>query len=320
VIEYRPFHNTDPPILAELWRSATDRPPLAQPMSASLIEQHVLNKPYFDPNGLLIALDGNRPLGYVHAAFGASDDMTSIGTDLGTTSMLLVRPNAPDPIALAGELLARSETYLRSRGAKVLYSPAVCPLDPFYLGLYGGSELPGVLDSDQSMQAFFRDHGYREIDRTVVFQCQLAAFHAPVDRQHMLIRRRSQIAVVNDPPTRNWWEACTLGEFERVEYQLVDRALGKQLASATLRILEYAPANPGVRSAGLISVAVDPTLLRQGMATFLLSEVMKEVSQQGFSLVEAQTMQRNAAAIRLYEKLGFRRVDSGAVFRKETQV
>jgi GNAT superfamily N-acetyltransferase len=167
------------------------------------------------------------------------------------------------------------------------------------------------------MQAFFRDHGYREIDRTVVFQCQLSSFRAPVDRQQMSIRRRSQIAVVNDPPTHNWWNACTLGEFERVEYQLVDRALGKQLASATVRTLEHSPVSPGVRAAGIIEVAVDPTLLRQGMATFLLSETIKELAQQGFGYVEAQTMQRNAAAIRLYEKLAFQRVDSGAVFRKD---
>jgi GNAT superfamily N-acetyltransferase len=317
VIEYRQFQNTDPPLLAELWRSATDRAPLAQPMSAALIEQHVLNKPYFDAAGLWLAIESDRPLGYVHAGFGAGEDQSSISTDLGTTAMLLVRPNAPDPHAVARELLARSENYLRSRGAKVLYSPAVHPLDPFYLGLYGGSELPGVLDTDQSIQTFFRDHGYREIDRTVVFQCQVGAFRAPVDRQQMSIRRRSQIAVVNDPPTRNWWNACTLGEFERVEYQLVDRASGKQLAGATLRTLEHSPANPGVRAAGLIEVAVDPAFLRQGMATFLLSEAVKELAHQGVGLVEAQTMQRNSAAIRLYEKLGFRRVDSGAVFRKD---
>ncbi len=69
--------------------------------------------------------------------------------------------------------------------------------------------------------------------------------------------------------------------------------------------------------AGFTQVQVDPTWLRQGMATFLLSEAMKELAQQGVGLVEAQTNERNAAAIRLYGKLGFRRVDSGAVFRKE---
>ena len=50
--------------------------------------------------------------------------------------------------ALADELLARSEVYLRERGAKVIYAGGIRPLNGFYLGLYGGSELPGVLVTD----------------------------------------------------------------------------------------------------------------------------------------------------------------------------
>jgi ribosomal protein S18 acetylase RimI-like enzyme len=34
-------------------------------------------------------------------------------------------------------------------------------------------------------------------------------------------------------------------------------------------------------------------------------------------LVEAQTMQQNAPALKLYEKLGFKKVDEGAVYRKD---
>jgi hypothetical protein len=119
----------------------------------------------------------------VHAGFGPTDDESAISTDLGVTSMLAVRPG-PDQAQIAGELLRHSEDYLRGRGAKVLYGGAVHPLDPFYLGLYGGSELPGVLDSDPQAQEVFRTHGYREIDRTLVFQRALEGFRAPVDRNH----------------------------------------------------------------------------------------------------------------------------------------
>jgi ribosomal protein S18 acetylase RimI-like enzyme len=218
---------------------------------------------------------------------------------------------------VAGELLRRSEDYLRGRGAQVLYAGAVRPLNPFYLGLYGGSELPGVLDSDLGMQRLYLAHGYREIDRTVVFQRTLADFRAPVDRKQMQVRRRTQMAVVDEPPSKSWWEACTLGEFERVEFQLLDRELGKEVASATMRAIDHTPANSGIRASGLVDVHVDPALQHEGLATFLVSEALKELSHQGIGLVEAQTMERNTPAIGLYQKLGFTRVDSGAVYRRE---
>jgi ribosomal protein S18 acetylase RimI-like enzyme len=315
LIHYRPFSNTDPPLLAELWRSCADRP-LVQPLTAAMFEQLVLNKPYFDREGLWLAIEDEKPQGFVHAGFGPSEDESTLSTDLGVTSMLIVRPR-DDQIDMAGELLRRSEDYLRNRGSKVLYAGAVHPLNPFYLGLYGGSELPGVLDSDRGMQRLLLAHNYREIDRTLVFQRTLTDFRAPVDRKQMQVRRRTQMAVVEEPPSKSWWEACTLGEFERVEFQLLDRELGKEIASATMRAIENTPANSGVRTSGLVDVHVDPALQHEGLATFLISEALKELSHQGIGLVEAQTMERNKAAIGLYEKLGFTRVDSGAVYRRE---
>lgn len=276
----------------------------------------MLNKPYFDSDGLWLAIEGEEIQGFVHAGFGPSEDESTLSTDLGVTSIVVVRPDAEQAI-IAAALLQHSEGYLRERGAKVLYGGSVRPLNPFYLGLYGGSEQPGVLDSDPAMQQLFLAHGYREIDRTVVFQRTLADFRAPIDRNQMQVRRSTQIAVVDEPPAKSWWDACTLGEFECIEFQLLDRGLGKQLASATLRGIEHTSTNPGVRASGLVDVQVAPQALHQGLATFLISEALKDLQQQGVGLVEAQTMQRNTAAIGLYHKLGFTRIDSGAVYRKE---
>jgi ribosomal protein S18 acetylase RimI-like enzyme len=316
LIHYRPFRNTDPPLLTELWRSCAERRSLVQPLSTADFEQLVLNKPYFEREGLWLAVEGDDLQGFVHAGFGPSEDESTLSTDLGVTSIVVVRPGPEQP-QIAEALLQHSEEYLRGRGAKVLYGGSVRPLNPFYLGLYGGSEQPGVLDSDPAMQRLFLAHGYREIDRTVVFQRTLADFRAPVDRNQMQVRRSTQVAVVAEPPAKTWWEACTLGEFECVEYQLLDRGLGRQLASATLRAIDHTATNPGVRASGLVDVHVAPQALHQGLATFLITEALKELQHQGVGIVEAQTMQRNTPAIGLYKKLGFTRIDSGAVYRKE---
>ena len=65
LIHYRAFRNTDAPQLAEVWRSQTAQRGLMQPMSAALFDQLVLAKPYFDREGLIVAVDDDRPVGYV---------------------------------------------------------------------------------------------------------------------------------------------------------------------------------------------------------------------------------------------------------------
>lgn len=313
---YRPFRNTDPPALAEIWRSCADCRGLVQPMSAALFEQHVLNKTYFEREGLLLAVEDGLPVGFVHAGFGPNDEESALSTELGVTSLLVVHPQAQGR-GIEEELLARSEQYLISRGARVLYGGSIRPLNPFYVGLYGGSELPGLLDSDAALSNVFRQHGYRAIDHTQVLRRELAGFRPPIDRVQMQIRRRTQLAVVNEPPARTWWEACTWGEFELAQYQLLDAKLGKQLAHATLRNLSPSRLGGGAQVSGLIDIQVESGAWKQGLGTFLLGEVMKELDQQGVGVLEAQTMEQNGAALALYRKLGFTQVDAGTVYRKE---
>ena len=90
---------------------------------------------------------------------------------------------------LADELLAGSEAYLRASGAKVIYAGGIRPMNAFYLGLYGGSELPGVLVTDPVLGATCLRNGYREIDRVIVLQLDLACFRPPISRDQRQLRR-----------------------------------------------------------------------------------------------------------------------------------
>lgn len=314
MIRYRAFRNSDPPLLAEIWRSRAGRRGLMQPMSAALLEQLVLSKPYFDREGLIVATDEDRAVGFVHAGFGPTDDEQNISTDFGVTCMLLVHPHEQGT-EISRQLLLRSEEYLHSRGSKVLYGGGIHPLDPFYFGLYGGSELPGVLASDVDAQQVFLSAGYRQVDQTLVFQRDLSTFRPVVDRQQMQIRRRTQIETVIDPPSTTWWEACTRGGLDRTRFDLVPRDT-PAIASVTVWNMEPLASSWGVRAGGLMQLEVEQGQRHQGVATYLLGETFRQLQAEGVSLVEAQTMISNTAAIGLYKKLGFAEIDRGSVFRK----
>lgn len=315
-LRYHTFQNTDPPVLANIWRSRSGQRGFLQPVSADLFEQYVMAKPYFDYKGLFVARQDDRPAGFAHAAFGSNESGDKLSYELGVTCVVVVRPDCAEAETASG-LLERCEQYLRSRGARVLYGGAIRPLNPFYLGLYGGSELPGVLDSDLVARELYRSHNYKEVDRTIILHGDLRTFLAPIDRRQQQIRRKMLVQVTADPPTRNWWEACTIGDFDLTRFELVPRGGGPPLAHATVRNMEATSMSGPARMAGLIELGAERSHRRRGLATFLLTEVFRQLIRQGFTFIEAQTMQHNVAGVGLYRKLGFREVDQGIVFRKE---
>jgi len=313
---YRTFRNTAPPVLAALWQSRAGQPGLTQPVTSDLLEQLVFAKLYFDYDGLFLAWDEGRPVGFAHAGFGPDSEKKQLSTEAGTTCVMAVRPDC-DENAIASGLLERCEEYLRRRGAQVLYGGVFQPLDPFYLGLYGGSCPAGVLDSDVVAKRVFAASGYREIERSILFRRELNGFEAVIDRRQMQVRRQMVVEVTVDAPTRNWWEACTLGAFDLTRFQLVPRVGGSAVATAVFRGMEPSGTASVGRAMGLIDLSVAEPYRRRGLAIFLLSEALRQFLRQGIVDIETQTSSNDLAMIGLLQKLGFRQVDQAGVWRKE---
>jgi GNAT superfamily N-acetyltransferase len=315
VYRLRPFLNTDPPHLAEIWRSQPPQRGILQPVTAPLLEYGVFSKMHFDPQGLIVATRDDAPVGFVHAGFGPTDDGAEIDASLGATHLLMLE-GGQQRDGLAGELLAASESYLRDRGATVLYGGGVNPLNSFYLGLYGGSEIPGVLQSDAVMLDALAGGGYREIDRVRILQCDLARVRPPVSRELRLIKRTTQVVEQMDPPAKTWWEACVWGALQRDRFQLVDSA-ARVVAEASFWDMQPLAGGWGMCTAGLYELFVEPELRRRGYASYLLGEAIRVLRRRGVATIEAQTMGANEAALAFYLKFGFTEIDQGVVFRKD---
>jgi ribosomal protein S18 acetylase RimI-like enzyme len=317
VYNFRPFRNSDPPQLAEMWR---EQPPLRgrfPAVTSALLEQLVFAKPYFDPQGLIVALSDETPVGFIQAGFGGSDDGQSLSRESGTIYMLVLRDGHREP-ALADELVRRAENYLRESGAQVLYAGGIRPLNAFYLGIYGGSELPGVLADDRVFVDACRRNGYREIDRVVVLQRDLATFRPPITRSQRQLRRELSIREEPSPRPTTWWSAATTGGFESTRF-IAESRDGAALAEVWFWDIEPLSTGWSAPTAGMFDLFVSAERRRAGIATFLLSEAFAKLAARGVARVEAQTMQQNLPAITLYERLGFQQVDEGLVFRKDAR-
>ncbi len=284
-------------------------------MSPMLLEQFVLSAPYFERHGLLLALDGAEPVGFVHAGFGPSKDGSAIATCDGVTCVLMVSPHEQRDEILR-ELLRRSEQHLRSRGAQTLYAGGNERLNPFYLGLYEGSQLPGILASNETALALYRDCGYKEVGRRLILQRDLSDFRPVVDRKQMLVRRSHTVEATFDPPVANWWEACTIGVTDRTCFTVYPQMGEPACGSVTFRDIGPFGANWGARQVGLLRLEISPESRRKGLATFLTGQGLRQLQTHGASRCEVQVAQENEAAIGLFRKLGFAEVDQGVILRK----
>lgn len=315
MLRFRAFHNSDPPLVTALWRSRQGMPGFEPAVTVDLLEQLVFGKPYFDYAGLILAWDDERPIGLVHASFGPAPRRDQMSTEAGVVCLLLSVPDQPYA-DLPAQLLAHAEAYLCRRGAKVLYGGGLTPLDPFYLGLYGGSVLPGVLDHDPITAGLYPASGYEPVTRTLQFQRDLTDYRPPVDRELRELRRRLIVEVRMDPPYRDWWEACTLGDFDLTRFELLPRGSGTPLATATVRAMQASGPVGFQRTAGLVELWVDPAQRRQGLGTFLVHETMRSLAALGVSQLETQATSEATAALHMLEKADFHQVSSGTVYRK----
>jgi hypothetical protein len=316
VIHYRPFRNSDPPALAEIWRSQPPLHRLAQPMSAALWEEQVLSKTYFDAQGLIVATDGVRPIGFVHAGFGPTENGDQLDTGHGVICRLLVGPHA-DRAAVMTELLSAAEHYLAQRGATDATVGNTDPLGPFYLGLYGSSLQVGLLKSDQAQLSFYVEHDYKAVGQYIVLQKSLSGYRCPVDRDQVKYRRLFDIAATPDPHSQTWWEACATSHLERHSFELSPKCGGNVVAAAVTANLRPLGQAWGVQAAGFESVTALAESWQDGTAVLLLAEAMKALQCEGVMLMEAVIDDPASPLACVLKTLGFKEVDQGVVLRKE---
>lgn len=319
VTRFRPFRNSDPPALTRLWNLAAPRVAAAHPLRVHELDSHAFGKVPFDPAGLIVAEREGRIVGFAHAGFGpdlpvAADRPYLLAYEVGTVAMLLVEPGSGDD-ELAVDLLAAAEDYLRSRGARVLYAGSLFPLNPFYWGIYGGSEGSGIVSGHPSFHRAAIARGYTPSASTVFLDLDLAQPEAR-DPRTPLIRRQTQAEFVDDAMPPHWWQNLAIGEFPPTDARLVARSDGALLARALVWEMRWFGREDGQIRSGLIDVQVPPEHRRKGYARFLIGEILRRARTNLVHRVEVQTDAENQPALALYHSMGFVPFDQAILYRK----
>jgi ribosomal protein S18 acetylase RimI-like enzyme len=315
VIQYRAFLNSDPPAIVKMWNQLAPARWLMRPISVSILERRVLSKPYFDRHGLILALEGPQVVGIAHAGFGPNDTRTEISTDVGIICVLLVREH-PDQLEIRRKLVLRAEEYLATRMPREIRVGGIHGESPFYLGMYGGSALTGILKSDAAGMQVYQEMGYAPREEMRLMGISISDFRQLTDRHLIQNRRKFNVESDFDVKSANWWEACQFAQIDRFRFRLRPRPTGPVAGEVTF--WDMGPLNPGaaVAAMGLTNLVIEESQRRHGLGTFLVGEAMRQVQAAGIGIVLVQVSRQNEPANRLFEKLGFRESDTSVSYSK----
>jgi ribosomal protein S18 acetylase RimI-like enzyme len=315
-LTFRTFRNTDPPQILRIWNAGLSGRSAAYLQSCPALEVHVFSKPFFDRNGLFIAEDNGQVVAFAHAGFGPDHTGAKLDHRLGIVCLIVVHPKYQRR-GIGSELLRCCENYLRHRGAQSIFAGGQRPRSPFYWGLYGGCEMPGLLLSDVGADFFFQSHGYRQHESVLVYQRPVDGPLLIQDPRFTSIKRKYEVRVLPRPVSQRWYDECTFAPLEMLHFQLQEIATGAPLAWVRMWDMDAFAWRWHQPAVGLIDLEVKPVHRQKGLGKFLMANVLRYIQEQFYALIEVQTPSGNTPAQTLFQKLGFRQVDEGRVYSKD---
>lgn len=316
LIRFRSFRNSDPPRLLQLFRQTRPGRAFAYPDSTHALEMAVFGLPYFDPEGLILAEneEGNL-VGFVHAGFGFSKDLSSLDYSQGVICCALVVPELQQQ-GVGKELVTRAEEYLTSRGATYIQAGQSRYRDPFYFGIYGGARPTGFMESDQSADPFFRRLGFTPIQRVPVFQRDLTDRRDPMNFRLMALRRQTELVVTDQPDHPTWWWFCKFGNIESMRFQLVEKKTQTLVASVTVVGLDHYIQSWNERAIGLVDVFVEESFRGQGYGQTLILEAIRRLRTEMITRAEIHIPEDYQDAVGAITAAGFTQVDTGVIYSR----
>ncbi len=315
MIEYRHFLNSDPPQLVNLWHAAGLGRGAAAGFTTEAFEYYVFCQPYFDPRGLIVACHDQKIVGAVHVGFGCLPDESGISKNTAVICLVLVHPEFRRQ-GIGRELVNRAERYANESGSSMLQAGESPGLDPFYQGLYGGSQVSGFLESDACAKPFFEAMQFQADQRFQVYQRDLTQLSDPFHLRLVNIRRKTEITVVDQPENPSWWWLTRYGRLDLLQFQLTPKAGGAPLVGVTVVGLDWYMPRWNVRAVGLVDLYVPEAYRRMGYGQALLIDLCKRLVRENIVLAEATFHEQNAATKSLVSSLGFTQVDQGVTYRR----
>jgi len=313
----RSFLNTDTPHLSKLWLDHHKAFHSNSTCSVGVWDQCVLCKPFFDRDGLALAIDDRQqPVGFVHFGFAGHSNGSRVSDSDAIIHKICIAPH-PQEDEIAKVLLTHAWESLSVQGATHCTALGSIDRSAFYLGIGEGDNLMGVVAHDVRTQRWLSQSGFHAIRPTECWQLDLSSFRPPMDRTQIGIRRTCTVGRLLDEDSHVWWISSVLGHCEQVRFNLVLRSPPK----VENELMFWFP-DPTV--SGLDSSVVRLWLpsVPQGEDArerfiYLMAESFRQLQQERKLSVQTYATADQQVTVTLLQRLGFRSIEHGLIFARD---
>lgn len=283
-------------------------------MTIALMEAQVFAKPYFQPQNLLVAEIEGKIVGMAHLVEYGPLLSAEFHAEVANIPMILAG-NIPNAAEVEDRLVEECERRVRETSTQLLLLGGTHEPGPFYFGLAKGSCNRGAMVSDQRMIDLAERHSYEATHSWKVCNRALRGFRPPVDRTQIAARRALHVLREDDPPYTSYREACIFMQYHQTRYTLVQKLSGQRLAQLKVVQMDAFSHLRGVRTCGIVDLdhlnAIDAN-----QSKFFLAEMLRQISEDGTAMVEAQVSNANPTLCQLTDALGFETFDEVRIMAK----
>jgi len=263
--------------VVSLYNWLTHNTPYCYPLTDELFVEAVTGKDEFDPAGFLVAMDGDKPMGFLHAGFADRDAKT------GGIYLFLA-----DAREACHALLGAALDHFRELDVNVCYSASnLSGSERFYSGVHLGCEV-GQWQGFYQVSAAFRHFGFDLVRERFVMAADLPG--RPPDRGFDGI----DFQVVREPDT---------GSFH-TNAKVVGLLDGKEAGNCPFYMLTQVSAHLGF-GIGQVRISVAPEFQGKGLGAALVNAVHQQLFDMGVRRSILTTNYQLYRAIRFWSKMGY---------------
>jgi len=264
------------------------------PLDTDRFIELVENKSYFDPEGLFVAHEGGRVLGWIHACVAAGSEGHHDPEKPAARIRMLVFSRSE--MKVGNVLVEEATRWLKGSGVSPVLAMHAQVGYPFYRGVWLGGEpmCPATLPH---VQMAFETGGYRSTQESICMTAEMPA--KPEERRAAAdLEFEDRPLEMKHEPMRESW----IG-FE--PQSTVAFLHGEQVGSIGWVLLPYLD-RLGASCMNIYGLGVHEAQRRQGIASALINRAMRLAHAQGARFCSVGTQLWNAPAHATYGKLGYR--------------
>ncbi len=313
------FNNFEIGQIIDFWNQCKYPKHRRQPVYIDNFEKLVFAKPFFDPQGFIIAKRGTEIVGFAHAGFAPTADGSDLDYSFGAIPMVCYNDDNYNDIIL-NALLEECEKYLVGKGATHIQLGAYYPQAPFYLGMLRGCDLPGVFLDELPLIQVAQQRGYALQSPCTHYRRGLEEIDWTFQHDIRQLRRKYNLQMEYCPTPAEWEKAIAMSGIIWSHFSLIEAGRGiinprSCIAQCALWVIDDLPMGD-LTIVGISQFYVAPEFRGQQLGFFLLTEVLRRLVDQRVAGVQFQVLDEHIHLKALLEEKKFEPFRHSALFAK----